>query len=339
MSTLLCTSLFPDSPSALSVFHSLLTSPRFKSRSSKAINFFWSWIIHLNAAISHSHRAFGDFDVGILQNSIHSFCHTDCQWSPRQNKKPNARRKRILPCRKPGEATAVVTRLTCTCPECHAHSWCLAWRHAASQRSFVTACPLSVFNQKIVPSSIPLCIFCNFTPHPPKMCLCVCFCASSQGLTRHDAVDQITATGGERHQHYHSWLCGARRIHQRRHHPQLSPGRRWRRRHLRACREGRQGAQSPLPLLWSVLSLFSLWHLFQEGSCTASFTLFRATVNREIEWQKDDWGVKEVGMRRNDTGVWLEHEENKILFVSYSGMRIVSSSEMFISFTSHAVKK
>lgn len=51
---------------------------------------------------------------------------------------------------------------------------------------------------------------------------------------------------------------------------------------------GWQGAQSPPPLLWSVLSLFSLWHLFQEGSCTASFTLFRAIVNGEILWQRDD---------------------------------------------------
>lgn len=68
------------------------------------------------------------------------------------------------------------------------------------------------------------------------------------------------------------------------------------------------GAQSLPPVLWSVLSLFSLWHLFKEGSCTASFTLFRAIVDQEIKWQKVDEG-REVWMRRNNTGVWLEHEE------------------------------
>lgn len=93
--------------------------------------------------------------------------------------------KGILPCRKPGEASAVVTRLTCTCPECHAHSWCLAWRHAASQ-IFYHSVPVSVFNQKIVPSSIPLCIFCNFTPPPrsfPLTCVPVCvFMCPSRAL-------------------------------------------------------------------------------------------------------------------------------------------------------------
>lgn len=76
-------------------------------------------------------------------------------------------------------------------------------------------------------------------PHPTLSCnVCVteCFCASSQGLARHDAVDPIAATRGERHQHYHRWLCGAWRIHQRRNYPQLSPWWRWRWCHLRDCR-------------------------------------------------------------------------------------------------------
>ncbi len=161
---------------------------------------------------------------------------------------------------------------------------------------------------------------------------------SSQGLTGHDAVDQITETRGERHQHYHSWLCGARRIHQRRHHPQLSPGRRRRWRHLRAHR-GRQGAQSPRPVVWSVLSLFSLWHLFQEGSCTAPFTLFRAIVSWENQVAKMGVERREVVIGRNNTGVWLEHKENEVLFISYLGDRsCFLSSEMFVFFTSCAVK-
>ena len=79
---------------------------------------------------------------------------------------------------------------------------------------------------------------------PWRVCVFFFFfflCVSSQGLTGYDAVDQIAATRGERHQHYHSWLCGARRVHQRRHHPQLSPRRWWRRRHLRALGGGAGG--------------------------------------------------------------------------------------------------
>ena len=104
---------------------------------------------------------------------------------------------------------------------------------------------------------------------PWRVCLCLCvfcfffFCASSQGLTGHDAVDQIAATRRERHQHYHSWLCGARRVHQRRHHPQLSPRRRWRRRHLRTLGGGGRGASGSTVAtvaggLVCALTLFSL---------------------------------------------------------------------------------
>lgn len=68
----------------------------------------------------------------------------------------------------------------------------------------------------------------------------------SQGLARHDAVDPIAAARRERHQHHNGWLCGAGRVHQRRHQPQLSPGWWWRRRHLRRCGVGgASGEQSP----------------------------------------------------------------------------------------------
>lgn len=170
--------------------------------------------------------------------------------------------------------------------------------------------------------------------------MCVCFRISSQGFTGHDAVDQITETWGEWHQHYHCWLCGARRIHQCRHHPQLSHGRWWWWCHLRACggecvwEHGRHHHQPPLLLLllpvaggWgSVFSLFSLWHLFQEGSCTAPFTLFRAIVKWEVEWKRGLRGGQ-VGIRRNSSGWFglsaerereIEREKGReILSVSY----------------------
>lgn len=85
--------LFPDLPSALSAFHSLLMSPHCKSHSSKAINFSGMNYSFDNSAISHSHRVFGDFDVDILQNSIHSFCQTGCQWCPQWSKNASAKRR------------------------------------------------------------------------------------------------------------------------------------------------------------------------------------------------------------------------------------------------------
>lgn len=47
---------------------------------------------------------------------------------------------------------------------------------------------------------------------------------------------------------------------------------------------------------------------------------------------------REVVIGRNYTGVWLEHKENEVLFVSYFGIKVVFSSEMFVFFTSCAVK-
>lgn len=155
--------------------------------------------------------------------------------------------------------------------------------------------PLDVFND----------FFCPLILLNTAACMCVCVFPlfPSQGVTRHDALDQITATRRERHQHHHSWLCGAGRIHQCRHHAQLSHGwRRWRWCHLRAYR-GRRRAWPPslLPVAGSVFSLFC-WHLFQKGGAfSAPFTFFRAIERSDENRSSGVW----VGVIRERDSAWF----------------------------------
>lgn len=183
--------------------------------------------------------------------------------------------------------------------------------------------------------ALPLLWLFRLLAPPPLVCL---LCVSSQGLTRHDAVDQITETGGKWHQHYHSWLCGARRIHQRCHYPQLSPGWWWWWCHLRACR-GCRGAQSPalLPAAGSMLSLFSLWHLFQEGSCPAPFTLFRAIVKWEIKWKRG-LGKDKLELVETTQDFGWSTERIRFCLFPILGHQNVFSREKFVFLTSHAVQ-
>ena len=158
--------------------------------------------------------------------------------------------------------------------------------------------------------------FLTTFPHSalsPNMTLLCMLCLSLQGITGNDAVDQITKTWGEWHQHHYSWFCGARRIHQRCYHPKLSLPGWWWWRHLKA-RRGRRRAQSPplVAVVGSVLSTFSLWHLFQEGSCTAPLTLFRAIVNWEIKGDEKSQNES----CRSSGDVWLKLYPNEIKFVS-----------------------
>lgn len=61
---------------------------------------------------------------------------------------------------------------------------------------------------------------------------------------------------------------------------------------------------------FNVCSHSSLWHLFQEEGCTASFTLFRAIMTGELKRLKGWWGK-----RRSDFGVAPEHKDNDVLCV------------------------
>lgn len=97
-----------------------------------------------NSAISCSHPTFGDFDVDILQNPAHSFCHPGCQLSPRRRRRSWARHPQQP-----------------RCPGCHAHSCGMS----GSQTCRVTD-PLSQH-------ALPLLLSVSFVTPRPRLCLCV----------------------------------------------------------------------------------------------------------------------------------------------------------------------